>query len=224
MEASAAIRQFCARHPYVGAVIWMTSTQFFIAQPIVALGWPTGYSVRDNTISDLGITVCGIYDGRYVCSPWYSWMNASMVFLGFSMILGSLLLYHQFGRNTGSRIGFVLMGIGGFGTTLVGLFPANVAAAMHAIGAFLPFFIGNLSLIFLGLYLKTTLLFRFFTVLTGIFSLAAFMLLTTDNYLGIGIGGMERLVAHPQTLWLIIFGYYVSNRMLRHKPALPPKK
>jgi hypothetical membrane protein len=217
------IEQFYKRHPYVGAIIWMTSAQFFVVQLIVAAGWPTDYSVRDNTISDLGNTACEIYAARYVCSPWYSWMNASLVFLGFSMMLGSLLLYHQFGRNKGSKLGFILMGTAGLGTTLVGLFPENVAATMHAIGAFLPFFIGNISLILLGLYLTLTPLFRFFTVFFGIFSLTAFILFVSGNYLGLGAGGMERLVAHPQTIWLIIFGYYVSTRMLRHKKPLPSK-
>jgi hypothetical membrane protein len=216
------IDEFYKQHPYVGPVIWMTSAQFFIVQLVVALGWPTGYSVRNNTISDLGITECGEFAGRYVCSPWYSWMNASLVLLGFSMILGSLLLYHQFGRNTGSKLGFFLMGIGGFGTAVVGLFPANVASFMHGFGAFLPFFVGNISLIFLGANLYLNRLFRFFTIFIGVFSLTAFLLFTSGNYLGIGIGGMERLVAHPQTIWLIIFGYYVASRMLQNKPVLKP--
>jgi hypothetical membrane protein len=220
MIGSLPLEQFYKQHPYVGPIIWMTSAQFFIVQLIVAYGWPSGYSVRNNTISDLGNTACEIYSGRYVCSPWYVWMNASLVFLGFSMMLGSLLLYQQFGRNIGSKYGFTLMGLGGIGTVLVGLFPANVSSTMHAIGAFLPFFIGNIALILLGLYLSVPPLFRFFTVFFGIFSLTAFILFLTGNYLELGIGGMERLVAHPQTIWLIIFGYYVSSRMLRHKIVL----
>jgi hypothetical membrane protein len=224
MEGSQTLEEFYKRHPYVGPVLWITSAQFFIVQLIVAAGWPTGYSVRNNTISDLGNTVCGVYSDRFVCSPWYTWMNASFVFLGFSMILGSLLLYQQFGRNLGSKLGFILMGIGGLGTAMVGLFPANVAGAMHGIGAFLPFFLGNIGLIFFGWYLPLSPLFKFFTVFIGIFSLSAFVLFISGNYLGLGIGGMERLVAHPQTIWLIIFGYYVSSRMLRHKSVLKPPK
>ncbi len=139
------------------------------------------------------------------------------------MIFGSLLLYHQFGRNSGSKLGFILMGIGGIGAAMVGIFPADVAGTMHGIGAFLPFFFGNISLILLGYYLYLNKPFRMFTICTGIFSLIALALFATKYYLGLGIGGMERLVAHPQTIWLIIFGVYVSTRMLQHKPALPRK-
>ena len=224
MSALDSVEQFYKRHPYVGPVIWITSLQFFIIQLIVAAGWPTGYSIRNNTISDLGNTVCEIYAGRYVCSPWYTWMNASLVLLGFSMILGTLLLYGQFAKNTGTKIGFILTGIGGLGTAMVGLFPANVASAMHGIGAFLPFFLGNVGLLLFGLYLPLRPMFKYFTIFISLFSLTAFLLFVSGNYLGLGIGGMERLVAHPQTFWLIIFGIYVSGRMLQHKPPLPKKK
>src|SRR5687768_3736220 len=129
------IDEFYKRHPYVGPVIWITSLQFFVVQLIVALGWPRGYSVRANTISDLGNTLCELQGEGSVCSPWFAWMNASFVFLGFSMILGSLLLYHQFGRNRGAKLGFICMSLAGFGTVLVGLFPANISSTVHAIGA-----------------------------------------------------------------------------------------
>nr|WP_281720479.1 DUF998 domain-containing protein [Nitrosomonas nitrosa] len=216
--------QFYKQHPYVGPIFWITSLQFFVVQMVVARGWTTGYSIVNNTISDLGITACGAYASRYVCSPWYSWMNASFVFLGFSMLLGSLLLYHQFAHNFGTKIGFTLMGIAGFGTVLVGLFPANTAPTMHGIGAFLPFFFGNLGLIFFGLYLSLKPTFRFFTLLSGVFSLVAFLLFAFDIYLGLGVGGMERLVAHPQTFWMIIFGFYVSGRLLQNKNPLPTSR
>lgn len=218
------VDQFYKQHPYLGAVIWITSVQFFLVQMVVARGWPMAYSIRSNTVSDLGNTVCGLYSGRFICSPWYSWMNASLVFLGFSMILGSLLLYHQFARNTGSKIGFIFMGIAGVGTAMVGLFPENVASITHSIGAFLPFFLGNLGLVLFGWYLPLTPTFRFFTLFIGVFSLAAFFLFISGNYLGLGIGGMERLVAHPQTFWMIIFGVYVSSRMLQDKKPLPASK
>jgi hypothetical protein len=32
----------------------------------------------------------------------------------------------------------------------------------------------------------------------------------SSHYLGLGEGGMERIVAYPQTLWLIFFGTYLS--------------
>lgn len=217
MRGSANIEKFCKQHPSFGPSLWIASVQFFIVQLIVARGWPTGYSPMNNTISDLGNTVCGVYADRYVCSPWYSWMNISFMLLGITVLAGSILLYHQFRKSLGSLVGFGLMGLAGIGTMMVGLFPANLFSELHAVGAFLPFFFGNIALIMLGLSLSLPPLFRFYTIFSGVFSLVAFLLLITDNYLGIGVGGMERLAAHPQTIWLIIFGYYVSRHRIHTK-------
>lgn len=211
MHGTRKIQRFEKRHPHVGPLLYIASIQLFITQLIVALFWPTHYSLSSHTISDLGNTACGIYSDRYVCSPLFSWMNASFMVLGITMIAGSLLLYQQFKKNPGSAIGFTFMGLGGFGTLLVGLFPENSVGWLHSLGAFLPFFLGNLALIILGLslYLKTG--FRLFTMLCGIISLTAFFLFISGNYFYLGIGGMERFTAHPQTIWLIIFGAYLSS-------------
>jgi len=223
MKGSKKIQNYCNRHPFVGPVFWIASIQFFLTQIVVALFWPTRYSLSQHTISDLGNTVCGVYVDRYVCSPLYSWMNASFIVLGITMVVGSALIYHEFRKSVASLVGFSFMGLAGIGTILVGLFPENTIGFLHAFGAFLPFFIGNLALLILGVFLHLTPLFRFYTIFSGIISLAAFLLLITHNYLGIGIGGMERLTAHPQTIWLIIFGLYVSMNLYRSHSPMPAK-
>lgn len=211
MHGSEKIQKFGRHHPRVGPLLWVASIQFFITQLVVALFWPTHYSLSLHTISDLGNSVCGMYGDRYVCSPLFSWMNASFMVLGLTMMAGSTLLYYQFPKKLGNSVGFSLMALAGIGTVLVGLFPENTVSVLHSFGAFLPFFFGNIALIILGISLDLTARFRFYTIFSGIISLSAFMLLLTGNYLGLGVGGMERFTAHPQTIWLIIFGAYLSR-------------
>lgn len=218
MRGSGKIQTFCIRHPLVGAALWISSVQLFLTQVVVALAWPVGYSTLHNTISDLGNTVCGTYAERYVCSPWHIWMNASFISLGITMLIGAMLLYFQIGRNVASMIGFWFMAIAGIGTSIVGLFPANISGTIHGFGAFMPFFFGNIALIILGLSLNMSSLFRFYSVFSGVITLIASLLFITGNYLGIGIGGMERLAVHPQTIWLIIFGYYVTKHVSHKSP------
>src|SRR5579862_784774 len=211
------IETFHDRYPLVGPAFWIASVQFFITMLLVALAWPTHYSILNNTISDLGNTACGVYGGRYVCSPRHAWMNVSFMVLGITMIVGSVLIYHEFRKSRGSTVGFSFMGIGGFGTILVGIFAENTISSLHVIGATLPFVIGNLALMILGFSLDMPRSLRIYTILSGVVSLAASLLFITHHYLGLGIGGMERLAANLQTVWLIVFGIYISKNHFGRK-------
>ncbi len=191
--------------PLAGPLCWIASIQYFIVQIIVARAWQVAYSLGRNPISDLGNTVCGDYGARYVCSPLHGWMNLSFIVLGITMIAGSVLIYQAYRQ---SATGFGLMALAGLGTLLVGAFPENTVAVWHELGAALPFLLGNLALVILGLRLAMPRPLRLYTIASGCIALLALVLFLSHHYLGLGIGGMERLVAYPQTLWLIIFGLY----------------
>ncbi len=209
------IETFHDRYPLVGPSFWIASVQYFIAMATVAMFWPTHYSVFNNTISDLGNSACGIYSGRYVCSPLHTWMNLSFIVLGITMAAGSTLIYQEFKKTRASWVGFSFMALAGIGTILVGLFPENSVSALHGLGAALIFGIGNVGLVVLGYSLDMSKGMRIYTTASGFVSLAAFVLFVTHAYLGLGIGGMERLAGHLQTLWLIIFGLYLTNSHYR---------
>lgn len=183
----------------------------------MAQAWGTPYSIMHNPISDLGNTACGVYADRYVCSPFDYVMNTSFVALGGFMTLGSLLIFQGFKKTFGSFVGFTLMGIAGAGTVMVGLFPENVNGFLHGFGAFMPFFFGNLALVILGRTLDLPKSLKYYTQFSGFFALACLALFGTKTYLGLGEGGMERLVAYPQTLWLIVFGAYISTHRYGQK-------
>lgn len=211
------IKTFSDRYPLIGPAIWILSIQYLIIQVIAARTYKGAYSLRFNTISDLGNSACGNYGGRYVCSPLHSLMNASFILLGTTMAFGSLLIYQEFRKDRGTLIGFSFMAVAGFGTVLVGLFPENTISGLHTLGASLPFALGNAALILLGLYLTIPRLLRFYTLISGMLAIIALVFFYTGHYLGLGIGGMERLVAYPQTFWLIVFGIYISSNHIMKK-------
>lgn len=212
------IQIFTDRYQYIGPAIWILSIQYFIAQLIVGISFIPTYSLRLNTISDLGNTTCGVYSGRNVCSPHHSLMNASLILLGITMATGSLLIYQEFRKDLGTLIGFSFMALAGFGTILVGVFPENTVSMIHIIGASLPFIIGNIALILMSLYLLISRGFRIYTFISGAVALIFLIFFETQVYIGLGIGGVERLVAYPQTAWLIVFGIYISkNRYQQSK-------
>lgn len=192
-------------------ILWILSVQYFVVQIIVANSWATPFSVQNNPISDLGNTVCGEYSGRYVCSPMHDLMNISFVVLGLTMIWGSLLFVRQYSEEPWIKFGLYLLALSGLGTILVGLYPENTIASLHVIGASLPFLLGNIALIILGLNLDIPKALRVYTIASGSIALVALALFLSGSYLGLGHGGMERLVAYPQTIWMIVYGIYLSS-------------
>jgi hypothetical membrane protein len=211
MQLVQRLKIFSGRHPLVGPALWILSLQYFIAQVIVASAWSIPYSWTRNTISNLGNTMCGEYGPREICSPLNPLMNASFILVGLTMLAGAGLIYHQFRRGRASAIGFSFMAAAGFGTVLVGLFPENTVSLLHFSGAMLPFLIGNIGIVILGLALEVPKWLRIYSVLSGLVSLVALVFWINHVYLGLDIGGLERIVAYPQTVWLIIFGFYASR-------------
>jgi hypothetical membrane protein len=222
MQASQMVKTFTDRFPFVGPIFWMASVQYLVVQLVVAAAWAVPFSLSQNTISDLGNTACGQYGKRFVCSPQHSLMNASFIVLGTTMMVGAALIYQEFKETDYSLVGFSFMGLAGLGSVLVGAFPENTVSALHILGAFLPFLIGNLGLLVLGLFLDIPKSLRYYTLASGAFGLVALGLFLTGHYLGLGIGGMERATAYPQTVWLIIFGVYMSSNHIRQQIASKP--
>lgn len=202
---------FHDRYPLIGPTFWVLSIQYFVTQIVVALHWAQAYSLRFNTISDLGNSACGQYMGAFVCSPLHNAMNASFIVLGMFIVAGSLLLHQEFRDTPASAVGFTCMALAGLGTLFVGIFPENGNLSAHVVGAALPFIFGNTAMVILGVGLKLPQKLRVYSVLSGLVGLGGLVLFASDTYLGLGKGGMERITAYPQTIWLIAFGLYMSR-------------
>jgi hypothetical membrane protein len=197
------------RFPGLGPGLYILSVQYFAVQAVVALDWSPPYSLARNTISDLGNTRCGIYGSRLVCSPLHGVMNASFILLGLTMTLGSLLMLRRFPGSRAAQVGLAAMAISGIGVLMVGAFPENSVPALHGTGAGITFLVGNAALIVLGYALKLPASLRFYSFLSGIVALVALGCFASGHYLGLGEGGAERVVAYPQTAWLIVVGLYL---------------
>lgn len=217
MKSASKIKILTDRYPFIGPTLWILSVQYFVVQIIVAMGWEDQYNYLHNTISDLGNNKCGNYAGRFVCSPLHNLMNLSFIILGVFMAIGSFFIYQEFIRRKYIFLGFSFLSIAGIGLIIVGIFPENSFNSLHSIGAFLPFFFGNLGIVILGLFLRAPRLLRIYSICTGALSLVAFAFFISHRYFGVGEGGMERLAAYPQAIWLIVLGIYTSKKhTLKH--------
>lgn len=209
MHLGTVAKKAAVKYPRLGPILFISGIQYFLAQLVTGQRFTPTYSLGRNTVSDLGNTTCGEFNGRMVCSPLHPLMNVSFFVLGLAMITGSLLLYNQFDISKGSRVGFSLFGIGGLGVLLVALFPENTIPVLHGIGAFLPFLLGNAGLVVIGYSLKLPEPVRLYTWLSGVAALIALIIYSSGHFIGLGEGGIERVVAYPQTLWMIVIGIFL---------------
>lgn len=211
-------QQHSPHYPRLGPALYVASTQYFAVQFVVALRWTPPYSLSRDTISDLGNTACGTWNGRYVCSPLHGLMNASFVVLGITMMLGSVLIWRYSATSRSSGAGFAALAISGVGVVMVGFFPENNASALHEVGASVPFVLGNASLIILAVSVKMPAGLRVYCFLSGTIALLGLVAYTSKDYCGLGEGGMERVVAYPQTVFLIVIGCYLTARSVGSCP------
>jgi hypothetical membrane protein len=195
-----------------GAAAWVLSVQFFVTQVVVASAWSRHFSLKTDYISDLGNTVCTVslaHSERAVCSPWHLAMNVSFMLLGVTMIIGAVLARHAFPPGWVRTLASVLFSLAGIGVFVVGLYPENTISAWHVLGAGLNFTAGNIAMIVFGLALAqrpTHPALRTFSIISGAFGLLGTLLFVSGQYLGIGLGGMERVAAYPMTVWQIVAG------------------
>ncbi len=183
-----------------GALLTVGGIQFVLALIIAEAIYP-GYIIADNYISDLGVW------GK----PSAAIFNPSVMIFGIAIIVASVFIKRYFHLG---KLAY-LYTIAGAGTLGVGIFPENTfiingVSVLHSISALLAFVVGALSAIVTYKITKTP--FRYISAFLGAFSLVALVvfLATRDaSALGIGAGGLERMVAYPMTLGLIGFGGYL---------------
>jgi hypothetical membrane protein len=196
-----------------GAIAWVLAVQFFVTQFVVATAWPRRFSLRLDYISDLGNTVCGPYPAgttHLVCSPWHLAMNTSFIVLGVTMILGTVLTRTAFPAGWVRTLAAALFIAAGVGVIVVGIYPENTDNTRHVLGAGLHFAAGNIAMIVFGLALAqrpaTHRTLCVVSIIAGTVGLLGTLLFVSGNYLGLGLGGMERVAAYPMTIWQMVAG------------------
>jgi hypothetical membrane protein len=204
-----------------GCLFWISGIQYFVIEFLAQRAWgPVPYTLRFNTISDLGATICGTipFMGTFACSPLHPLMNLSFILSGALTIAGLLLLRPLFPKHWTVVLASWLIILGSIGSIGVGIFPENEHPVPHLISALMLFMLANFGLIILGTALHRLSWrpkFAWFTLILGIIGLVAFLLLPLAITPLMGIGVLERFVAYPITVWVILSGMH----LLAHPPA-----
>ena len=174
-----------------GALLFVGSVQFLLGLIIAESLYPD-YSVSENYISDLGVGSSALI------------FNSSVFLLGVTVVAGVYFIQNAFDF----RLLSVLLTLTGIGAMGVGLFP-ETAGAIHGVDSLITFLFGGLSAITSYKLLKPPL--SYSAVLLGALSLVALALFGSGVYLGLGLGGMERMIAYPPLLWAVGFSGHLMS-------------
>lgn len=201
-----------------GGACWAVGVvQYAVAQIVAGAAWTRPYSLKNNYISDLGNTACGMFHvphgtPYYVCSPDHGLMNASFAVLGVLTIAGALLLRRIWPAGHLARWALVLWILSGLGKIIVGLVPENTRIGLHLLGA-LNVPLGSVAILLLSLAIRrTSRALSTIGIVVAVVGLVGSFLSTAGQYagsslyLGLGVGGAERLASYPGSLWMLMIG------------------
>jgi hypothetical membrane protein len=181
-----------------GTAILVGAIQFGLAL-VLSEVYYSQYDVSTNYISDLGATcnnVCVIHEPSSII------FNSSIILLGVLIVIGAVFLYRAFHVPSFS----VMVALAGVGAMGVGSFP-ETTGVYHAVFSLVVFLFTGLSAIVAFGVVKSPL--SYISALLGLVTLASLVLYVGQIYLGLGPGGMERMVVYPTLLWAVGFGGYL---------------
>ncbi len=170
---------------FIGAVLCVLGI-------IIAEALYPGYSTSENYISDLGVGPSSLI------------FNSSVFLVG-ALAVGSAYFIR---RTFDAKLFSLFAAMAGIGAMGVGLFTED-AGVVHVAFSFITFLFAGLSAITSYKLQKPP--FSHFSVILGVVALSTLVLFASNTFLGLGKGGMERMIAYPALLWAIGFGGHLIS-------------
>jgi len=174
--------------------LWMLSATLlllFLFQ-IAEFLYP-GYSVSSNTISDMGV---GPEPSRTIFS-------VALIIFGPMVLMSAALFYERDHRS----LLWLLVALTGIGALGVAFFNEDDYSQIHYLFSALAFGFANIAAVYSFKLTKAP--FSWFAVALGAVGLGGLLLYAFDYYLGLGQGGMERIVFYCAMSWALIYGSYL---------------
>jgi hypothetical membrane protein len=166
-----------------------------------------GYSMHENAISDLGT----IAETELM-------FNASLFLLGLLNLVTGFILY----KVLSSKVVLIVFALGSIGAMGAGLVPLDNPTGVHGLFALFAFVFINLEAVVAGRLAKSPL--DKISIALGILGLIFVPLMimvdsgSLDVSSSIGHGGVERMIAYPCLIWMMVFGgYLIASPALKNE-------
>lgn len=179
----------CPKKKIAGLLLFIAGVEGVLGIILAEALYPD-YSTSQNYISDLGVGPSAII------------FNTAIFLLGLFVLSASYFIQKAF--NT--KLITVPLAVAGIGAMGVGIFTED-ALTIHAIFSLITFLFAGIATILAYKLTKPPL--SYLSIILGGVTLLALILFGAETYLGLGKGGMERLIAYPTLLWSTGFGGYL---------------
>jgi hypothetical membrane protein len=191
-----------------GAAILVGGIQFTIAWFLSETLYP-GYSVMSNYISDLGTTCPTNATSCYVPPAWWAF-NASEIVFGILIAVSAYFFFRAYAYRPASAI----IAITGIALICVGIFNESFSP-WHSLFSLVTFIFAGLSALVTFRFQKSPL--SYISALLGIVSLISLILFIPGegafgSSIGIGPGGLERMIVYPVLIWSVSFGGHLMGQ------------
>jgi hypothetical membrane protein len=173
-----------------GTLLFVAASQFVIGVMIAEARAISNYSISTNYISDLGV------------GPSAMIFNSSVFLLGLLILIGAYFLQRAFNFKPLT----ILLILSAIGTIGVSVFTEHYGS-IHTVVSLIAFLFGGLSCI--ASYKLLKLPFSVIAIILGLMTLGALGLFGAKDYVGLGAGGMERMILYPILVWGAGFGGYL---------------
>ena len=180
-----ALSEIADKRKFSGAVLFFGAMQFLLFVSIAEFV-ATNFSVSGNTISHLGID-----NAPYI-------FDTTIIILGLAEIVTGYFLRGNF-----SKLFSIFLIIGGIGAIGVGIFNEDFGK-IHLMFALLAFVFSSIGT-YVIFFTKKKDMMTFMWAMMGTVALIALILYSSSMYLGLGKGGMERLIMYPNIIWALGF-------------------
>jgi hypothetical membrane protein len=174
-----------------GLLLVLGSLELLFLEQLAEILYP-GYSVSLNYISDLGV---GPEPSRTI-------FTVGIIVFGVFVTTSVYLLGGPAWEVP------ILVALSGAGTIGVGVFNENWGT-IHLVFAALAFGMGCLAALVSSRTVRLPLSAVFATL--GVIGLMALGLQASGTFLGLGVGGMERMIYYPAIIWVLIYGVYLMS-------------
>jgi len=183
-----------------GTFLFVGVAQFAIFLIVAEALFPN-YSVSGNYISDLG-AIChrppAPENGCVFVQPTSNIFNSSIIVLGIFLLISAYFLF----RSKVSRIIPIMAILSAIGSIGVGIF-TEATGIVHGIFSLITFVsIGIFAIVAYRIQLSPM---KYFSIISGAITLFALVLYINNIYLGLGMGGMERMIVYPVMVWSLAF-------------------
>lgn len=175
---------------WAGLLLFLGIAQFAVIGLTIAESVYPGYSVSQNYISDLGVGPAALI------------FDPSIIVVGLVVLATSWFLFRAFH----DRILSIVVAFAGVGAIAVGVFTEDFGV-IHSLVSLWTFVFIALSAILAMRVARPP--FQYISVVLGALSLIALGLYISKAYLGLGPGGMERMIVWPILVWGLAFGGYL---------------